>query len=140
MTKIRHIAIAVRSLEEAVPAYRKLLGDQEGTEEIVEEQKVKAVFFSAGESRIELLEATGPDSPIAKFLERRGPGLHHIALTVPDLESALEELKQAGMVLIDEKPRAGAGGQRIAFVHPENFSGVLVELVEERGSGNDETR
>ncbi len=140
MTKIRHIAIAVRSLEEAVPAYRKLLGDQEGTEEIVEEQKVKAVFFSAGESRIELLEATGPDSPIAKFLERRGPGLHHIALTVPDLESALEELKQAGMVLIDEKPRAGAGGERIAFVHPENFSGVLMELVEERGSGNDETR
>ena len=132
MTKIRHIAIAVRSLEEAVPAYRKLLGDQEGTEEIVEEQKVKAVFFSAGESRIELLEATGPDSPIAKFLERRGPGLHHIALTVPDLESALEELKQAGMVLIDEKPRAGAGGERIAFVHPENFSGVLMELVEER--------
>ena len=140
MTKIRHIAIAVRSLEEAVPAYRKLLGDQEGTEEIVEEQKVKAVFFSAGESRIELLEATGPDSPIAKFLERRGPGLHHIALTVPDLESALEELKQAGMVLIDEKPRAGACGERIAFVHPENFSGVLMELVEERGSGNDETR
>ena len=132
MTKIRHIAIAVRSLEEAVPAYRKLLGDQEGTEEIVEEQKVKAVFFSAGESRIELLEATGPDSPIAKFMERRGPGLHHIALTVPDLESALEELKQAGMVLIDEKPRAGAGGERIAFVHPENFSGVLMELVEER--------
>ena len=132
MTKIRHVAIAVRSLEEAVPAYRKLLGDQEGTEEIVEEQKVKAVFFSAGESRIELLEATGPDSPIAKFLERRGPGLHHIALTVPDLESALKELKQAGMVLIDEKPRAGAGGERIAFVHPENFSGVLMELVEER--------
>ena len=132
MTKIRHIAIAVRSLEEAVPAYRKLLGDQEGTEEIVDEQKVKAVFFSAGESRIELLEATGPDSPIAKFLERRGPGLHHIALTVPDLESALKELKQAGMVLIDEKPRAGAGGERIAFVHPENFSGVLMELVEER--------
>ena len=131
MTKIRHIAIAVRSLEEAVPAYRKLLGDQEGTEEIVEEQKVKAVFFSAGESRIELLEATGPDSPIAKFLARRGPGLHHIALTVPDLEKALEEMKQAGMVLIDEKPRTGAGGERIAFVHPENFSGVLVELIEE---------
>ena len=131
MAKIRHIAIAVRSLAEAIPAYLKLLGDPEGAEEMVEEQKVKAVFFSAGESQIELLEATGPDSPIAKFLERHGPGLHHIALSVPDLEKTLEEMKQAGMVLIDEKPRTGAGGERIAFVHPGNFSGVLVELIEE---------
>ena len=118
-------------MAEAIPAYRKLLGDPEGAEEMVEEQKVKAVFFSAGESQIELLEATGPDSPIAKFLERHGPGLHHIALSVPDLEKTLEEMKQAGMVLIDEKPRTGAGGERIAFVHPGNFSGVLVELIEE---------
>ena len=130
MAKISHIAVAVRSLTDAVPAYRKLLGVQEGEEEVIQEQKVKAVFFSVGESKIELLEATGSDSPIAKFLERHGPGLHHIAVTVPDLRKALEEMKKLGMVLLDEKPRTGAGGESIAFIHPKNFSGVLVELIE----------
>ena len=132
MAKISHIAVAVRSLSDAVPAYRKLLGVQEGKEEVIREQKVKAVFFPVGESKIELLQATGPDSPIAKFLERHGPGLHHIAITVPDLRKTLEEMKKLGMVLLDETPRTGAGGESIAFIHPENFSGVLMELIEEK--------
>ena len=132
MAKISHIAVAVQSLTDAVPAYRKLLGVQEGEEEIIHEQKVKAVFFLVGESKIELLEATGPDSPIAKFLERHGPGLHHIAVTVPDLRKTLEEMKKLGMVLLDETPRTGAGGESIAFIHPKNFSGVLMELIEEK--------
>ena len=103
-----------------------------GGEEIIEDQKVKTLFFQAGETQVELLEATSPDSPVAKFLERRGPGLHHVAFAVPDLEKALQDLAQAGFRAIDPEPRRGAGGERIAFLHPESFSGVLIELIEER--------
>ena len=128
--KLQHVAIAVRSLAEAAPAFEQILGAG-SAEETIEDQKVKAQFFGAGESRIELLEATAADSPITKFLEKRGPGLHHVAFLVPDLEKALGELTQSGYCLIDTEPRDGADGKRIAFLHPQSFSGVLIELMEE---------
>ena len=98
--------------------------------ETVEEQKVTTAFFPVGESEVELLESTAPDGPIAKFLEKKGQGIHHVAFRVENIEEALEELKQKGIKLIDEKPRKGAGGARIAFLHPKATNGVLVELCE----------
>ncbi len=127
--KLRHVAIAVRSLAEAAPAFEQILGEG-SAEETIEDQKVRVRFFEAGKSRIELLEATGADSPITKFLEKWGPGLHHVAFSVPNLEKALQDLKQKGYELIDTKPRQGADGGRIAFLHPQSFSGVLIELME----------
>ena len=131
MARVHHIAVAVGSVEEAAPAFRKLLGKESGPEEVVTDQKVKTVFFSAGDCRVELLEATAPESPIARFLERRGSGLHHVAFTVPNLEKALEDLGRAGLRVVNLEPRIGVGGERIAFLHPESFSGVLIELIEE---------
>lgn len=128
--QIDHLGIAVRSLEEASRLYRDVLGlECVGTEEIPS-QKVRVAFFQLGEVRIELLEATADDSPIHKFLKRRGPGFHHIAYRVADLSAVLTELKAAGMRLIDETPRDGAHGMRIAFVHPESTGGVLTEFCE----------
>ncbi len=128
--KIHHVGIAVSSLGEAVPVFQKLLGRLPEPEEVVEEQKVRVSAFSLGESRIELLEATAPESPIARFIAKRGPGLHHLALEVPDLENALRELEPSGFRLIDKAPRTGAGHERIAFLHPSSTAGVLIELVE----------
>lgn len=126
--KINHIGIAVKSIEASTPLYRDILGMSfEGTE-VVEEQKVRVAFFVVGESRIELLEPVGPDSPVAKFLEKNGEGIHHIAYEVHDLEAALEELKKQNVRLIDETPRKGAHGTRIAFLHPKATGGVLTEL------------
>jgi methylmalonyl-CoA/ethylmalonyl-CoA epimerase len=128
--KISHIGIAVISIDEALPFYRDVLGlEFEGTE-VVEEQKVKVAFLAIGESRIELLEPTAPDSPVAKFLEKNGPGIHHLAYQVDGLEWRLAALKEQGVRLIDESPRLGAHHTRIAFLHPKASGGVLTELCE----------
>ena len=128
--KISHIGIAVASIEEASPFYRDVLGMEfEGTE-VVAEQKVRVAFFAVGESRIELLEPTADDSPVAKFLEKNGPGVHHVAYEVADLEQRLAALKAEGIRLIDEAPRGGAHNTRIAFMHPRASGGVLTELCE----------
>lgn len=126
--KINHIGVAVHSIDDSVPFYRDTLGMEfEGTE-VVAEQKVKVAFLAVGESRIELLEPTAPDSPVAKFLEKNGEGTHHIAYEVDDVEAALSELKAQGVRLVDESPRNGAHGTRIAFLHPKASGGVLTEL------------
>ena len=128
--KISHIGIAVASIEQAAPFYRDVLGMEfEGTE-VVAEQKVKVAFFVVGESRIELLEPTAEDSPVAKFLAKNGPGVHHVAYEVADLEQRLAALKAEGVRLIDEAPRTGAHKTRIAFMHPKASGGVLTELCE----------
>ena len=127
--KIDHIGIAVKNLDEAVETYKKLGFELKGIEEVAE-QKVKVAMLPAGESKIELLEATSEDSAIAKFLEKRGEGIHHIAVGVEDIEKALENAKNNGLQLIDEKPRIGAGGKKVAFVHPKSARGVLLEFVE----------
>ncbi|AEM79675.1 methylmalonyl-CoA epimerase [Thermoanaerobacter thermohydrosulfuricus] len=126
--KIDHIGIAVKSIEEASKFYKDVLGLEITGVEVVEEQKVKTAFIPVGDSEIELLESTSDDGPIAKFIEKRGEGIQHIALQVDDIEKTLEELKQKGIKLIDEVPRYGAGGAKIAFVHPKSTNGVLLEL------------
>jgi len=128
--KIDHLGIAVNSIEEAKKLFHDILGlEFEGTE-TVQEQKVTTAFFPVGDSEVELLESTAPDGPIAKYLEKRGEGIQHIAFRVDNLEEALAELKDKGIRLIDEKPRKGAGGAKIAFLHPKSTHGVLIELSE----------
>ena len=128
--KIDHLGIAVHSINEGKNFWAEVMGlEFEGTE-TVEEQKVTTAFFPVGESEVELLESTSPDGPIAKYLEKKGAGLQHIAFRVDNIESALEELKAKGVRLIDEKPRHGAGGAKIAFLHPKATGGILVELCE----------
>jgi methylmalonyl-CoA/ethylmalonyl-CoA epimerase len=123
-----HVGIAVKDLAGALRFYADALGlAVEGTEE-VPSQNVRAHFIRVGEARLELLEATAPDSPIARYVEKHGAGIHHITLRVDDLDGALAALKAKGIRLIDEEPRPGAGGSRIAFVHPVGTHGVLVEL------------
>ena len=123
-----HVGIAVKDLAAALAFYRDALGlEIEGTEE-VESQKVRAHFAGVGQARLELLEATAPDSPIARFVDKRGPGLHHITLLVDDIHAALAQLASRGIRLIDERPRAGAEHSLIAFVHPAGTGGVLIEL------------
>ena len=128
--KIDHIGIATNGIEEAAAAYRDALGIQVTETEEVSGQKVRVAMLPIGESRIELLEATSADSPISKFLAKRGPGIHHIALRVEDIRARLADLKSKGARLIDEEPRAGAGGCLVAFIHPSSTGGVLIELVE----------
>jgi methylmalonyl-CoA/ethylmalonyl-CoA epimerase len=131
--KIDHLGIAVNSINEGKNFWTDVLGLVfEGTE-TVKEQKVTTAFFPVGESEVELLESTSPDGPIAKYLEKKGAGLQHIAFRVENLESALQELKDKGVRLIDEKPRHGAGGAKIAFLHPKATGGILVELCERSG-------
>lgn len=126
--KINHIGIAVKNIETASPLYRDVLGMAfEGIEEVAE-QKVRVAFFAIGESRIELLEPTSPDSPVAKFLEKNGEGIHHIAYEVADITDALDRLRQESVRLVDETARCGAHGTRIAFLHPKATGGVLTEL------------
>lgn len=126
--KINHIGIAVQSIEASLPFYRDVLGMAfEGTEEVAE-QKVRVAFLAVGESRIELLEPTASDSPVAKFLEKNGEGIHHLAYEVDDLEQTLAGLKAQNVRLIDESPRRGAHGTRIAFLHPKATGSVLTEL------------
>ena len=127
-----HVGIAVRDLEEALEFYRDILGLDIESAEDVSSEHVRAHFVPVGAAALELLEATTADSPIARFLHRRGPGLHHITLRVDDIDAAIARLKAAGARLIDEKPRPGADGARVAFVHPSSAHGVLVELKEHR--------
>ncbi|MGI5998897.1 MAG: methylmalonyl-CoA epimerase [Lutispora sp.] len=131
--KVDHIGVAVNNLEESVKFYEEILGLKLQGIETVEEQKVKVAFLPIGDTEIELLEATTPDSPIAKFIEKKGQGVQHVAFRVDDIEKALEEMKSLGIKLIDEKPRYGAGGARIAFLHPKSTNGLLVELCERKG-------
>ncbi len=127
---IDHIGVAVASLDEALTFYRDALGLDVQPPEEVASQGVRAHFLTAGEAAVELLEATSPDSPIAKFLARRGAGLHHVALRVDDVAAALAALKARGVRLIDEVPRPGAHGALVAFIHPSSTHGVLVELTQ----------
>jgi methylmalonyl-CoA epimerase len=124
---IDHVGIAVKSLSEA-RAFYEALGLACGGEEEVPEQRVRVAFFPAGEGRIELLESTDPEGPIGKFVSKRGPGLHHLCVRVPDLRKTLQELKARGYALIDEEPKVGAGGHLVAFVHPKSTGGALLEL------------
>ena len=127
---IEHIGIAVRSLEEALVPYRDCLDLEVSKVENVEDQRVRVAMLQVGESRIELLEPSHSDSPIARFLSERGPGIHHLAVRVTDIEESLKRFKEAGAQLIDEIPRDGADNTRIAFIHPSSMNGVLLELVE----------
>ena len=128
LSKINHIGIAVTSLDQALPFYRDQLGMAfKGAEEVAE-QKVRVAMLQVGESKIELLEPTADDSPIARFLEKNGPGIHHIAYEVADIEAAIARLKAEGARMIDDLPRNGAHGTRIAFIHPKCSNGVLTEL------------
>lgn len=128
--KLDHIGVAVRSLDEALKVYRDAIGLNTIGFEDVADQGVRVAMLPTGESRIELLEPSRPDSPIEKFLAKRGEGIHHIALEVDDLEATLATLQARGVRLIDSAPRAGAHNTRIAFVHPSSTHGVLLELVE----------
>jgi len=128
--KVDHLAVAVRSIEKSLPFYKDLLGlDHMGDEEVAE-QKVKVAVLGAGETRVELLEPTAPDSPVARFIEKSGEGLHHIAFRVDGIDAELKRLAAQGTRLIDAQSRVGAEGARIGFVHPAASGGVLIELVE----------
>ena len=132
--RIAHIGIAVRSLDEALRFYRDTLGLPLQGRETVESDRVTVAFLPVGDTRVELLEATDPESPVARFIEKRGEGVHHVAFEVEDVEESLKVLRGRGYRLIDETPRTGAGGARIAFVHPGSANGVLIELCE-KGTG-----
>jgi len=128
--KIDHIGIAVKSLAAALKVYEEAVGLKVSGYDQVDDQGVRVAMLGIGESRIELLEPTGPESPIEKFMSKRGEGIHHIAIAVEDIEATLERLKAAGMRLIDTVPRRGAHNTRIAFIHPSSTHGVLLELVQ----------
>ncbi len=128
LTKINHIGIAVQSLDATIPFYRDNLGMAFAGIEEVTEQKVRVAMLSVGESKIELLEPTSAESPVAKFIEKNGAGIHHIAYEVADIEAAIAKLLADGTRMVDEVPRNGAHGTRIAFIHPKSSNGVLTEL------------
>jgi methylmalonyl-CoA/ethylmalonyl-CoA epimerase len=130
--KIDHIGVAVENLDETLALYTGILGLELHGTETVEAQKVKTAFLPVGESEVELLATTDPEGPIGKFIAAKGQGVQHIAFRVEDIEAALAELKAKGVRLIDEVPRYGAGGARIAFIHPKATNGVLVELCERK--------
>ena len=128
--RIEHVAIAVDDLETAVSVFASILGTSDSGRETVESEQVKIAFFDLAGARIELLEPTASDSPVGRFLKSRGTGLHHIALEVPDIEAALDRCRNAGLETVGDAPRAGAGGRRVAFLHPSSTGGVLLELSE----------
>lgn len=129
---IEHIGIAVKDLDSAIKYYEEVLGLECYSIEEVADQKVKTAFFKIGQTKIELLESTSPDGPIGKFIEKKGEGIHHLAFAVNNIESQLEDAAQKGVRLIDEKPRKGAEGLDIAFLHPKSTHGVLTELCENK--------
>ncbi len=131
MEKIEHIGIAVKNIKEANKIYEALLGTAPYKSEKVASEGVETSFFRSGESKIELLEATNPESPIAKFIEKRGEGIHHIAFAVKDIKSEMERLKKEGFILLNETPKKGADNKLVAFLHPKSANGVLVELCQE---------
>jgi len=128
--KVEHIGIAVKNNDAAKKLFGDILGLHYTKSEIVAEQKVNTTFFEVGDTHVELLEATSPDSAVAKYIEKKGEGIQHIAFSVENIEESLEELKAGGIQLIDEKPRRGAGGAKVAFLHPKSTFGVLIELCE----------
>jgi len=130
LDKIDHIGIAVKSLSEAVPIWTALLGQNISGEEEVPAEQVRVAFFGDGAGRIELLEPTGTDSPIARHLAKRGAGVHHVCLRVPDLDAAVSKAEAAGLEALPPRIRTGAGGHRVAFFHPRTAGGVLLELSE----------
>jgi len=132
ISHIEHIGIAVKNLESSIRFYEEILGLKCYGIEEVKDQKVRTAFFQVGQTKIELLESTDPEGPIAKFIEKKGEGIHHIAFATETIEKQLEELKEKGIQLIDEKPRKGAEGLDIAFLHPKSTLGVLIELCENK--------
>jgi len=130
ITKLDHIGIAVKNMEEALAFYRDTLGISSAGTEVIEDQKVKVAFLPLGDTELELLESTAPDGPVAKFIEKRGEGIQHVALRVESIEEALKELKEKDVKLIDQEPRYGAGNAKIAFLHPKATGGILLELSE----------
>ena len=132
MQKLEHIGIAVKDLAISIPLFEKLLNSQCYKTELVEGEKVNTAFFRSGESKIELLESTDPDGVIARFIEKKGEGLHHIAFDVTDIEAEMSRLKQEGFVLLNETPKPGADNKLVCFLHPKHTNGVLIELCMER--------
>ena len=132
ISHIEHLGIAVKSIEAHLPYYETVLGLQCYNIEVVEDQKVRTAFFQVGQTKIELLEPTGEDSAIAKFIEKRGEGVHHIAFAVPSVQAALDEAGSKGVQLIDKAPRKGAEGMQIAFLHPKSTGSVLTEVCMEK--------
>ena len=131
--KVDHIGIAVKSLSNSLPFYTEILQlPLLGIEEVISEQ-VRIAFLQAGETKLELLEPTKKESPIAKFIEKRGEGIHHLALGVDSIEERIKEIKEKGIRMIDDRPKLGAGGVQVAFIHPKSTGGVLVEICEKRG-------
>ena len=134
-TTIQHLGVAVSSIDDALKFWRDALGLELREIEVVEEQGVRVAMLPIGESRVELLEPTGEDTPVGRFLGKRGAGMHHLCVEVDDIRAKLNELKSHGIRLIDEEPRVGAGGAWVAFIHPASTGGVLIELTQ-RGSGS----
>lgn len=130
--KIDHIGVAVKNIEDSLHIFKDILGMEYSGEEVVNEQDVKVAFLPVGESEIELLESTSPEGNIARYIEKKGEGIHHIAFEVEDLGAILEDLQKKGVRLIDREPRYGAGGARIAFLHPKSTNGILIELCEHK--------
>jgi methylmalonyl-CoA/ethylmalonyl-CoA epimerase len=131
MKKIEHIGIAVKNLNQANELYAKLFGEKHYKTETVESEGVKTSFFKVGPNKIELLEATKPESPIAKFIEKKGEGIHHIAYAVDDIISEIKRLKKEGFIVLNDKPKKGADNKLVAFLHPKSTNGVLIELCQE---------
>ena len=131
-----HVGVAVKNLDESIATFSRLFNISDVVTETVEDQRVRLAFFKTGNASIELTEATSPDSPIAKFIEKKGEGVHHLSFEVEDIKAELARLKAEGFHLIDEKPRRGAGGYWIAFIHPKSTNGVLVEISQKIDSGN----
>ncbi len=133
MDKIEHIGIAVKSLEKSNEIFAALLGENHYKTELVESEGVNTSFFKTGPNKIELLESTRPDSAIARFIDRKGEGVHHIAFAVEDIRAEMKRLKEAGFQLLNEEPKPGADNKLVAFVHPKSANGVLIELCQDRG-------
>lgn len=131
MFPLDHVGVAVASLDEARATLVEIVGGPASPVEVIEAQGVRVQFLGDGPGRLELLEPTGPDTPVARHLERRGPGIHHLAYRVPDLPATLRRLGSAGVLLVDETPRLGAGGHLVAFLHPRSTVGVLIELIQD---------
>ena len=132
LNRIEHLVIAIKSIETSDHLFSKLLGKTPYKQEAVEREGVKTSFFMVGESKIELLEATNPESPIAKFIDKKGEGIHHIAFAVEDIKAEIERLKAEGFVFISEEPKDGADNKLVVFLHPKSTNGVLVELCQEK--------
>ena len=133
MNNIEHIGIAVKNLKDSNALFSKLFGKPHYKEEAVESEGVNTSFFKVGSNKIELLEATNPDSPIAKFIEKKGEGIHHIAFDVDDIEAEIKRLKNEGFIVLNETPKRGADNKLVAFLHPKSSNGVLIELCQEIG-------